>query len=101
VKRVLIGLAVAGLLALGLAAAVALPRARALSSLGAGYVAKEMCSCIFVDRREYAACRPDIPPTMDRVEAEVLTTPPGVRAAVRFLAEREARYSPDTGCTLY
>lgn len=100
-KRALIWLGIAGLVAIGIAAAVTLPRARALSRLGAGYVAKQMCSCIFVDEREYASCRPDIPPSMERVEAEVLTTPPGVRAVVRFLAEREARYSPDTGCTLY
>jgi len=100
-RRALIWLGIGTVVALGLVAALALPRVRALSSLGAGYVAKQMCSCIFVDGREYASCRPDIPPSMDRVEAEVLATPPGVRAVVRFLAEREARWSPDTGCTLY
>ncbi|MGH2898622.1 MAG: hypothetical protein ACRDMZ_08100 [Solirubrobacteraceae bacterium] len=100
-KRALIWGGMAALIVLGIFVARALPRARALSRLGTGYVAKQMCSCMFVDGREYASCRPDIPASMDRVETEILTTPPGVRAKVRFLAEREAHYDPDTGCTLY
>lgn len=73
--------------------------ARNRSSLGAGYVAKELCSCVFVGGRSLASCRPDIPPTMDRVEAEL--GPDRVRAFVPHLAERIARYEPPYGCVLY
>jgi len=73
--------------------------ARERSSLGAGYVAKELCSCIFVGGRSLDSCRPDIPATMDRVEAEVGAD--RVRAFVPHLGERIARYEPPFGCTLY
>ena len=73
--------------------------ARNRSSVGAGYVAKELCSCIFVAGRSLESCRPDIPPSMDRVEAEVGAD--RVRAFVPHLAERIARNEPPFGCTLY
>jgi hypothetical protein len=71
------------------------------ASVGAGYVAKELCSCIFVAERDLASCRLDVPESMDRVEAELLEDGPGVRAKVPLLAERVARYAPGEGCTLH
>ena len=72
---------------------------RGQSEVGAGYVAKELCSCIFVGGRDLASCRPDIPPTMDAVEAEVGAD--RVRAFVPAFAERIARHEPPFGCVLY
>jgi hypothetical protein len=72
---------------------------REISAVGAGYVAKELCSCVFVGARSLDSCRPDIPESMARVEAELL--PDGVRAFVPRLAERVARHEPPDGCTLY
>jgi hypothetical protein len=74
-------------------------RARDLSTIGAGYVAKELCSCVFVGERSLASCRPDIPETMERVEAELGAD--RVRAFVPYLAERIARHEPPFGCVLY
>ena len=74
-------------------------RARDLSTVGAGYVAKELCSCVFVGERNLASCRPDIPETMERVEAELGAD--RVRAFVPYLAERIARFEPPFGCVLY
>jgi hypothetical protein len=74
-------------------------RARDLSTIGAGYVAKELCSCVFVGERSLASCRPDIPETMERVEAELGAD--RVRAFVPYLAERIARFEPPFGCVLY
>ncbi len=71
------------------------------ASVGAGYVAKELCSCVFVGGRDLASCRPDVPETMDRITAELLTDGDGVRAKASFLAERIARYAPGEGCTLH
>ena len=69
------------------------------AGVGAGYVAKELCSCVFVGERELASCRPDIPTTMERVQAELGTD--RVRAFVPYFAERIARYEPPFGCVLY
>lgn len=73
--------------------------ARDRSTIGAGYVAKELCSCIFVAGRSLASCRPDIPTSMDRVEVELGVD--RVRAFVPYLEQRIARYEPPYGCTLY
>ncbi len=73
--------------------------ARDRSEVGAGYVAKELCSCIFVAGRSLDSCRPDIPPSMDRVEVELGED--RVRAFVPYLEQRIARHEPPYGCTLY
>jgi hypothetical protein len=72
---------------------------REQADVGAGYVAKELCSCVFVGGRSLASCRPDIPETMDRVETELGAD--RVRAFVPYFAERIARYEPPFGCVLY
>jgi hypothetical protein len=70
--------------------------------IGAGYVAKEVCSCVYVGGREYQSCRLDVPEFMDLIDAEVLDDEQAVRAFVTGLGERVARYSDDGGgCTLY
>ena len=70
--------------------------------IGAGYVAKEACSCIFIAGRELESCRQDMPEMMDSIEAEVLREERAVRAFSTGLGERIARYATDGGgCTLY
>jgi hypothetical protein len=72
---------------------------REQADVGAGYVAKELCSCVFVGERNLASCRPDIPESMDAVETELGAD--RVRAFVPYFAERIARYEPPFGCVLY
>jgi hypothetical protein len=69
------------------------------SAVGAGYVAKETCSCVFVGGRSLESCRADVPPSMDRVQ--VALGEDRVRAFVPGLAERIARHEPPYGCVLY
>lgn len=69
------------------------------STVGAGYVAKEVCSCVFVGGRSLDSCRADVPAVMDRVEVEL--GPDRVRASVPGLVERIARHEPPFGCVLY
>ena len=69
-------------------------------SVGAGYVAKEVCSCIHLGRRSLASCRPDVPEYMDGIRAEELSDGRGVRAFVPLFAERVARYAEGFGCAL-
>jgi hypothetical protein len=82
-----------------IAAALGFQWLRDQTDVGAGYVAKELCSCIFVGERAPASCRPDIPAAMDAIEAEVGAD--RVRAFVPYLGERIARFEPPFGCVLY
>jgi hypothetical protein len=81
------------------AAALVWENLRDRSAVGAGYVAKEMCSCVFVGGRSLESCRADVPPSMERVEAELGAD--RVRAFVPGLGERIARHEPPYGCVLY
>lgn len=76
-------------------------RARRVARIGAGYVAKEMCSCVFVAQRDFGSCRADIPASMARVRVIALEADAEVRAWLPLLAERTARYHEGRGCTLY
>jgi len=69
------------------------------STVGAGYVAKEVCSCVFVGDRSLESCRADVPASMDRVQVELGSD--RVRAFVPALTERIARHEPPFGCVLY
>jgi hypothetical protein len=69
-------------------------------SVGAGYVAKEVCSCIHLGGRCLASCRPDVPAYMDGIVAEELSDGRGVRAFIPLFAERVARYEEGFGCAL-
>jgi hypothetical protein len=68
--------------------------------VGTGYLAKQMCSCVHVARRDFAACRRDMPASMDRLEVEPLPDGSGMRARLFGLAERVATRDPAAGCTL-
>jgi hypothetical protein len=73
---------------------------RQMAKIGAGYVAKQVCSCVFVGGRDLVACRGDLRPRAERVQAELLLPDRAVRAWVPLLAERVARYRDGSGCTL-
>lgn len=79
-------------------AALAYQHVRDMASVGAGYVAKELCSCVFVGGRSLESCAQDVPEEMARVRSELL--PDGVRAFVTGFAVRVARHEPGFGCTL-
>ena len=94
-------------LALGLAfiitAAIYVPPFRAMAGTGAGFVAKQMCSCIYVSERSYDSCRPDMMEVMDDIQAVVVSEASllGVRASVPILrVQRLATYEEGFGCTL-
>lgn len=82
-----------------LAAAVYGPRYVDMAGVGAGYVAKQMCSCVYVAGREFDACRIDIPDSMDDIAAQRLEDRPGVRALILGL-KRLAVHTPGAGCRL-
>ncbi|MCP5057705.1 MAG: hypothetical protein GY937_13415 [bacterium] len=95
-KRLLVGFL---LIAAG-AGAWYLPHLRTMTEVGAGYVAKQACSCVFVAERSLASCRADMLASMESIEAEVLVSGEGVRAWVPLLADRTALHEAPYGCTL-
>jgi len=68
--------------------------------IGAGVLAKQMCSCVFVAGREEDACRADQLDSMDPIRVQILSEPTGVRAYLLGLGERTAIYRAGLGCTL-
>jgi hypothetical protein len=81
-------------------AGVGLARVSRLAAIGEGYVAKQGCSCVFLNDRELADCRADMPPTMRDIRAALQRDPPGVRAWLPGLGARTARFHEGSGCTL-
>jgi hypothetical protein len=82
-------------------AAVGIPRLRQASEIGAGYLAKAACSCVYLAGRELEACRADLPTYFSSMEAALLPDGGGVRARTAlFDIERVARYGPGRGCRL-
>jgi Ni,Fe-hydrogenase I cytochrome b subunit len=70
------------------------------AGFAAEYVAKRACLCVFVSGRELVPCLIEMPEVVAAVEVEVLEEERAVRAWISFIAERTARYSEDSGCTL-
>ena len=70
--------------------------------LGGGFVAKEVCSCVHVGGRDFAACRADLMaiPGLDRLDTAPLADGTGVRSGLRGFTPRVARATPEGGCTL-
>jgi hypothetical protein len=80
------------------AAGVARIRLAPQADIGAGFVAKQVCSCLFVGGRDEQACRFDLGPELAPVRMQRLAD--GVLAWVPLLAARSARFREGTGCTL-
>jgi len=70
--------------------------------LGTGYIAHQVCSCVFVAEREYASCLPDLLPSMDRIQSAIVEDEgrSGVRAWVPLFSDRVAWHTPGLGCAI-
>jgi hypothetical protein len=68
--------------------------------IGAGMLAKQVCSCIYVAKRNVEDCRADQYESMDSIRLEVLDAEERVRAWVPGFGERISIYREGFGCTL-
>ncbi len=84
------------------AAAVGYRQLQPGANTGAGYVAHQVCSCIFVAERSYESCLTDMLPIMEPIQSEVVKSQGknGVHAWIPALADRMALHTPGLGCSL-
>ena len=75
---------------------------RPQANMGAGYVAHQVCSCVFVAKRSYESCLLDLLPTMDEIRSEVVEVrgKDGIRGWIPVLADRTALHTSGLGCAL-
>ncbi|MDH3642903.1 MAG: hypothetical protein OES38_12455 [Gammaproteobacteria bacterium] len=70
------------------------------TDVGTGYVAKQVCSCVYLGERDYEQCRLDQPDFMDPIDAEHIPELEGVKASYFPLSEATAYYFDGYGCIL-
>jgi hypothetical protein len=73
-------------------------QARKYGQIGAGFVARQMCSCLYVQNRDEQSCRAEIGSQIDRAQIVYLDE----RVIVNFsgLDQAEARLKPGYGCNV-
>jgi hypothetical protein len=70
------------------------------AALGAGYIARVVCSCRYVGNRDMASCKTDFEPGTEIVGVEDDTEKRRITASVPLLARRTATFDPEYGCAL-
>ena len=60
--------------------------------IGAGYAAKQLCSCMYIGKREFAECKSDLRNGIERFEMHALSESSGARAEVFPVVRAEAYY---------
>ncbi len=97
-----IGLALAGVLAVGSAYAVGvvLPKLQPRAQVASGYMARVACACHFVGKRSLESCLTDKEPGMEQVRVTIDGDAKRVIATVPWVASARATYTPGLGCVL-
>jgi len=75
---------------------------RPYAQIGASYISKQMCSCVFVAGRTEASCHAEFEPDIDKFKVSVRHGKPGhggVRASL-VIFSGAARYTGGYGCTV-
>jgi len=83
-------------------AGVAYVMVRPYAQIGASYIAKQMCSCLFVAGRSEASCHAEFEPDIDRFKVKISHPKPG-HGSVRtrlVIFSGAARYTAGYGCTV-
>ncbi len=78
---------------------IAGPRLVTLVTVGAGYTAKQVCSCLYVSRRSLESCTRE-PESPADILVKWTASEGRVRASTLGLAHATARYDAGFGCVL-
>jgi hypothetical protein len=89
----LVGIVLLCVLVIGLAVAF---QARRYGTIAAGYVAQQMCGCLYVQNRDEQSCRNDIGPQIKG--AQIVYLEERVIVSYSGLDMAEARLKPGYGC---
>jgi hypothetical protein len=73
-------------------------QARKYGQIAAGYVARQMCSCLYVQNRDEASCKADIGPQIKG--AQIVYMEERVIVNYSGLDSAEARLKPGYGCNV-
>ena len=68
--------------------------------ISSGYVAKTICSCVFVDQRDLDACRADLAPGYQSIGIALDPDNLSVRAHAGVMSKDSAHFDPRYGCRL-
>lgn len=71
--------------------------------IGAQYIAKEMCSCVFVTGRKEAGCRQEFEPDIEKFDVQIRRGESSDHGEVRTrlaIFEGRATYDKAYGCTI-
>lgn len=68
--------------------------------ISSGYVAKSICSCVFVDARDLGACRGDLAPSYASMRIKLDRGNRAVSASAGIISSDVARFKPPFGCYL-
>ena len=69
--------------------------------IGTNYVAKQLCSCIFVTGRTESGCRKEFEPDIKQFETEITRNGPTADVRTRLaLFDGHARFEPKFGCSI-
>lgn len=96
----------AGLVALLVAAGLGwtYSRIEPYARIGSTYIAKQMCSCLYVAGRSQGSCRAEFQPDINRftvvADASHLPARARVTTSVAVLFHGEATYAQGYGCTI-
>jgi hypothetical protein len=89
------------LVIIGVVAAVVFWQAGKYGQIGAGFVARQMCSCLYVQNRSETACRAEIDPQIPQIErAQIVYMDERVIVNFIGLDLAEARLLPGYGCNV-
>lgn len=102
-KRIWAAFATASVLVGVTAAAAGYRSVGPYGRIGAQYIAKEMCSCVFVTGRKEAGCRQEFEPDIQKFDVQILRAHTPAQGEVRtrlFIFEGRATYDSRYGCTI-
>jgi hypothetical protein len=76
------------------------PKVYAYLNIGTSFVAHQMCSCIYVAKRDYESCLPDLPETLSGIKSEIILSDDvsRVRAWLPIVTEKTAIFRAGYGC---
>jgi hypothetical protein len=96
-RRILIGLAILMLVAIGAVYAI-LQSQKPLLDLGVGYGARVACGCRYIGNRSLTDCKKDFEPGMEAIRLSEDAETKTITASVPLITSRSVKFDSVLGC---